>query len=318
MALSKKNRVIQKPVYVMNACKSCEPSGFLLSKVLKFLKINGHVLVDDPSKTKTVLINTCCVTQQKIREATDQIQKATEIPGIERIIVFGCAGKLPDVFPDHEKIICIGPKEIHRFNDLVIHVKPIESIDVSEIEPHQFISYQKKIDHSDYFIIISQGCEHNCTYCNIRRAKGKTESRSIPEIQKNIKEGRKKEFSEFVLLADDCGSYGADIGCDLADLISVIFRLEPDIKLKIYSINPGDLVRLYAKLKPHIESERITYINIPIQSGSDRILKLMKRDYDIQEVLSVVGEIRKASPETWLYTHILFRFTLFSTILTSK
>ena len=294
-------------VCLMNGSKSCEPSSYLFSKVIKFLELNNHSVMKDASLCDTAIINTCGVTNAKIREADNLITKALSSSNVRRVIIFGCVAEITSKYKDSEKAFLIGPKDINKFNDYFKHNVPIEGISGHQIGM-DFDSYQNKMTKEGYYIMVSQGCIHNCSYCNIKKAKGNVSSKESSKIIAEIKEGVKKGHSEFVLLSDDCGSYGQDIGTNLAELVSQALLADKSIKLKIYSIFPADLIRLYSKLKDAFATGRISYVNIPIQSGSEKILKLMNRDYDIKEVLRIVREIKEISPKTWIYTHILINF----------
>ncbi len=293
----------------MNGSISCEPSAYLFNKALVFLKFNKYNLDDhDIKNCNTALINTCCVTASKIIEAEKLIVEAMNWPHLQKIIVFGCYSKINKKYRTSKRLRFVGPKELKKFNKNFKHFVPIEGVSGDKLKNKSFTPYQSRITRRDRYILISQGCAHNCSYCNIKLAKGHVLSRKISEITDEVEMKYAAGHREFVLLSDDCGSYGQDMDTDLADLLEKLVSIHKGLKFKISTIFPGDFIRLFPKIKKIAKSKQISYINLPIQSGSNRILELMNRDYKKQDVLRAVKELRSISPDTWLYSHILMNF----------
>jgi tRNA A37 methylthiotransferase MiaB len=128
------------------------------------------------------------------------------------------------------------------------------------------------------------------------------------EIGVEVRAGLRSGHLEPTLLADDCGSYGADIGCDLGELLHTLLAIDERLRLKISTLFPGDFLRLWQSLRDVIRSGRISYLNLPLQSGSQRVLDLMGRSYQVREVLDKLRQVRRISPRTWLYTHLMIGF----------
>ncbi len=296
-------------IAVVNASQSCEPSGFLFNKAIAFLRMNRfEVVFDAPETSETWLINTCCVTKAKILEANTLIRKVVEKEHAVAIIVFGCLAHFEKEALMDSRICKVGPKEIGRLDQIFQHTISIKDVAAGPLDPGLFVPYQSRITGKDYFVLISQGCVHSCSYCNIKKVKGHVVSRSSTEIIRDIQLGLGQGGREFVLLSDDCGSYGVDIGSDLVKLIREIASHCPKAYLKISTFHPGDFIRLYPGLRDCILNGNIIYINVPIQSGSKRILRLMQREYKLADVLKMMREIKRKVPSVWLYTHILANF----------
>ena len=161
---------------------------------------------------------------------------------------------------------------------------------------------------ADTYVLISQGCVNNCSYCNIKLAKGDVKSRPLPEIVEEVTDLVRSGKYEITLLSDDCGSYGYDSGTNITELISLLLNLDQRLRLKIYTIYPGLFLNHYPHLKQPLLTDRITYLCIPIQSGSRRILKLMNRNYNLNLITSMIHEIKERNPNIHLFTHFLFNF----------
>lgn len=298
-----------RTIGVLDASRHCEPSGFLFNKAMRFLTANGYDLkFDGQLNCPVLLVNTCCVTQTKMREAEEFLKKALNSNRVETIVIYGCYSKLFHSESSRKKIIKIGPKEFNLLDKFFVFKQSVADVGTSPAGLKLFKPYQKKITDKDYFVLICQGCVHHCRYCNIKNVKGKVISRTRRSILGDIRQGMVEGVKEFVLLADDCGSYGMDLGTNLVELIKDICSRWSDIKLKISTFFPGDFIRHYRGLREIIKNGNISYINIPIQSGSRRILGLMNRDYDVTAITRIVEEIRGLNPAVWLYTHVLISF----------
>ncbi len=307
-AASAPNVVVPPRVFLSNGSTNCEPAGYLFNRVVGFLHSNGVEITTDRTACNTVIVNTCCVTDGTIFNAEKLIDEALQQPGVEKVIVFGCLAATSDRYATEGRVALVGPKDIEKLNEHFAHAVPIAEISAHVIEDGLFTAYQSRVTESDFFVMIAQGCAHSCSYCNIKRAKGTIQSRSVADIVAEARAGAEAGREEVVLLADDCGSYGYDLRTDLAELLAALLAGVPKLRFKLSTLFPADLIRLFPALRPAFASQRISYVNLPLQSGSHRVLQLMKRGYDVAEVLRLSGEIKRLSPDTWLYTHILMNF----------
>ena len=158
-----------------------------------------------------------------------------------------------------------------------------------------------------FYVEIGSGCVSNCSYCRIKKAKGNSKSRPIHDILSDIKEGYKNGMT-INLVADDCGSYGADIGLSLFDLINAINKEFSGIPIDLCYVNPLWLEKYTSEYYEIFKKYNISSVNIPIQTGSDRIVKLMNRKYKIENILEIVEHIKKISPKTMLWTHYILDY----------
>jgi tRNA A37 methylthiotransferase MiaB len=164
------------------------------------------------------------------------------------------------------------------------------------------------LGYDDYYVLIAQGCSNRCSYCNINRSKGPVRSEPPEIIEAEIAAGLARGARQFALLADDCGSYGHDCGSDLARLMERLFAIGDDFTLKLGYLYPGFLVNHFDAVERLFATGRISFANIPVQSGSQRLLDLMNRRYPIATVLEMVRRLRAAAPSSRLCTHLLMNF----------
>jgi len=159
-----------------------------------------------------------------------------------------------------------------------------------------------------YTIMISRGCIHNCSYCAIKRAIGPLKSKSIDQCIKEFKEGLDQGYPEFVLNADDVGVYGLDIKTNFSELLDALTKIEGNYSIKMGNTHPRWVVRYIDDLEKIFARKKIKSILISVQSGSPRILKLMKRNVQIDALVDAVARLKKASPNLEIVSHFIVGF----------
>jgi tRNA A37 methylthiotransferase MiaB len=161
----------------------------------------------------------------------------------------------------------------------------------------------------NFFVKIGEGCAGNCSYCVIKKAKNRIISRPVEEILLDIKNhiDRQQEKS-VVLVADDCGSYGIDIGTNFIELLYQIGNRFPSIGIGIYYLYPKWIEKYGKELLDVFQKVKIDNINIPIQSGSQKVLELMNRKYNLEKIFQFINLLKKISPKTLVHTHFLIGF----------
>jgi tRNA A37 methylthiotransferase MiaB len=166
----------------------------------------------------------------------------------------------------------------------------------------------KDVTHENrMFVEISKGCTGKCNYCVIKKAKGDLKSRKINHIIEDIKSIYDPTKTLF-LAADDCGCYGSDIGLSLIELINEINKEFPNITIDLNYLNPRimqDNPEGYVKL---FENASFRYVIIPLQNGSNKIIKKMNREYDVKKILKLTDRIKKVAPSSILYAHFILSF----------
>jgi MiaB/RimO family radical SAM methylthiotransferase len=159
-----------------------------------------------------------------------------------------------------------------------------------------------------YTIRISTGCLGNCSYCSIKQARGKISSRPIQTIVSEVKDGLELGYHDYALIGTDIGDYGKDLETNLLELLKAIISIPGRFQLRLRNVNPRWLVPNVDALCEILKSGKIGYIQSPIQSGSNRILKLMKRGYLAGDYLNAMERIRKSSTEVFLKTQLIVGF----------
>ena len=294
-------------IFIVDPSKRCEPSAFLFTKAVNFFLVNGYRMANDIDHCETILVNTCCVTEDKIVASKAALELARARGKGKQIVLFGCMASLP--FPSSERgdLISIGPKNLDELDTHFPHHSSVNDILVNQLSPDLYEPGQG-LEYGDYFVMIAQGCSNQCSYCNIKRCKGEVRSEPAGTILPQIRNGLSLGVKEFVLLADDCASYGRDLGTDLVQLIEQLFTAGTGFSLKLGYVYPQFILKHFSGLKRIFGTGRIRYVNIPVQSGSQRILELMNRRYSIDAVMEAVRQLRDIAPGTTFCTHIIINF----------
>ncbi len=280
-------------------CKVNQYDSALISQVLQSY---GFCKADKDADL--VIINTCAVTQKAISKDKRMINRARRENPKAKIVVFGC---WPRVYSSLIKLdnvdYIFGTGE---FDKLFKTIKTIYKIKKSLNLPDIVAT-----DRTRYFLKVQDGCEQFCSYCVIPLARGKLKSRPVKEIIKEAKNVIKHNYKEIVLTGIHLGLYGkkgrGNFKYDLADLIKKILALPGLGRLRLSSIEITEvddkiinLLKKDKKLCPHL--------HIPLQSGSNKILKLMNRPYTKDYFKKQINKIRKAVPNIAISTDIIVGF----------
>ena len=172
-------------------------------------------------------------------------------------------------------------------------------------------SYDSWLENISVFELrIATGCNGSCTYCAIKTATGSLKSKPLDRILSEFENGLSKGYKVFRLIAEDVGAYGQDNGTNIVDLLSGLFRNKQKFQLIFDDFSPKWLIMYFPDLFQIItkHSNRFGYVGLPIQSGSEKILSLMKRDYTAEDAKKCMLALKKACPELHIHTHVLIGF----------
>lgn len=161
-----------------------------------------------------------------------------------------------------------------------------------------------------YNIRIAEGCLGTCAYCAIRFATGELKSKPEDKIIEEFKTGLKAGHKIFQLVNEDTGCYGLDIDTTMPNLLRRILAIEGDYRLVLIDFNPQWVVKYYDELLPlfHKYRGKIKEMFVSLQSGSNKILKEMRRPYDIEDVKKKLISLKKEVPELILRTTVIIGF----------
>ncbi|MDO8647147.1 MAG: tRNA (N(6)-L-threonylcarbamoyladenosine(37)-C(2))-methylthiotransferase [Candidatus Diapherotrites archaeon] len=248
------------------------------------------------------IINACAVketTEKRMLSRIEKLYAASKKQGFQ-LIVFGCLAK-------------ISSGKISRISESIVRLPPaleslseFLSIGKQEFSPSKPAASEEGIIS---IIPICRGCLGNCSYCAVKHARGNLKSYSIQELKKAFEKEIKNGKKEVWLTAQDCGCYGFDLGTNLAELLEELLKTKGNYRIRVGMANAQHLQKFLPELLKQMKNERVfNFLHLPLQSGNDRILELMNRQYSVKEWLSTVQNARKEIPEITIATDIIVGF----------
>lgn len=276
------------------------------------LNENGIELVGTQEEADAIIVNTCYVklpTESKVINRIKNLQK--DFPEKE-IIVGGCMVEI-----DPKKLEAIGPNcswiGPHQLNKTADVVKSAIAGEVSREfgfsdEPKVCVP---KIHQNPYIHVIQicEGCLGNCSYCCTRFARGHLNSYPIKDIISEARQAIADGCVEIQLTAQDTSAFGKDTGEKLSDLIKGIANLKGDFRIRVGMMHPKNIGDDLEDLIDAFKLEKVyKFIHLPIQSGSDAVLKDMRRNHTVEDYKKIVYRFREEIPNLTLATDIIVAY----------
>ncbi|HYH01728.1 MAG TPA: tRNA (N(6)-L-threonylcarbamoyladenosine(37)-C(2))-methylthiotransferase MtaB [Bacillota bacterium] len=273
----------------------------------------GHDIVPFEPGVDIYIINTCVVTQLGEKKSRQIVHKAVGYQP-KLVVVTGC---YPQVSPEEAAAISgvdlvIGMAERPRIVELVEETleKHEKLARVNKIEAlTDWVSLPVSIEgeRTRANLKIEEGCDQFCSYCIIPYARGPVRSMPVAQVVKEIKTLLEAGYKEIVLSGIHLGAYGKDIGADLNTVLTSILNIETEFRIRLGSLEPVDLTdKLIETVVNH--PKVCQYLHIPLQSGSESILKRMNRDYTLQDYASLLRKLRAGNPQIAIGTDLIVGF----------
>ena len=270
------------------------------------LAAGGHIPVSAVSEADAVIVNTCFVkapTEQKIK---DRIRNISREHAGKRLVVAGC---MPEVaLSDIEKIApAASIVSTHHVTRIAEAIEG-RAVFVGPSEENKLNTPKSRTNRLIGITEISEGCNGVCAYCAVRLAKGRLRCFPPDDIVKDVKTALDDGCREIWLTSQDNGSYAYD-GIKLPDLIDRICSLDGDFMVRIGMMNPNHAGPMIDRLIEAFSSRKVyRFLHLPVQSGSDRVLKAMRRKYTASQFEHIVDKFRKAIPSITIATDVIVGF----------
>lgn len=311
--------VISQPKTVAFHTLGCKLNFAETSTIVRQLTDAGYQKVNFDEPAQVYIINTCSVTENADKECKLHVKRAAKANPEGLVAVIGCYAQLkPEEISGIEGVdLVLGAKEKFNIMSYLDDLEKSESyaqIHSCEIDETDFFVGSYSIgDRTRAFLKVQDGCDYKCTYCTIHLARGISRSDTIENVINNAKEIAARDIKEIVLTGVNIGDYGkGEFGNKkhehtFLDLISELDKVEGIERIRISSIEPNllkdesiDLVSKSRSFVPHF--------HIPLQSGSDELLKKMKRRYLTKLYYNRVNKIREVMPDAAIGVDVIVGF----------
>ncbi len=285
------------------------------SEIIYRLLSNSH---SNNSNSKVAIVNTCAFIRDAVSESISTIYalaKEKQKGNIHRLIVTGClvnryGQSLPRILPEVDAWISTG--NILKISEIIKNGKGtyIEN----PLKSYKILFNANVLGKALYperrykYVRIADGCDNVCSFCIIPTLRGGYNSRSINSILSEIKQSIESGIKEIILVAQDLTDYGKDIGHSLEELLSEILKIKGDFWVRMLYFYPGKISNHLINMVAEKKEKLIPYFDIPIQHISDKILNLMRRKANSQDIRAQIKDIRNNISDAALRTTVMVGF----------
>ena len=271
----------------------------------------GFNITSNSDYADLIVINSCIVkepTEEKIRRRIQDLLKRKK-----KIILAGCMPRINREKLQGNNLFLLDTTHV---KDLINLVQDIEN---NSYDEEKYLKLRKEIklnlskisnEKTIGITQISEGCLGECAYCITRLAKGKLFSYPKEDIIKSIQSDLDSGAKEIWITSQDCANYGTDNGShELIDLLKEILKIKKKFYLRIGMMDSDNVLKILPELIEVYKNKKMfKFLHIPIQSGNNRILKLMKRKYKIEDVRKIINVFQKEFPEMHISTDVIIGF----------
>ncbi|KRZ88864.1 Threonylcarbamoyladenosine tRNA methylthiotransferase [Trichinella sp. T8] len=273
----------------------------------------GYGIVDDPSMADIWLLNSCTVKTPSEQHVQNELEKAR---ALNKPVLYNKKSSIDVLI--FKGVSLVGIQQIDRIVEVVEETLKGNTV--------QLLNYKKvkgkrtagarldlpKVRRNPLveIIAINTGCLNNCTYCKTKKARGNLASYSIEEIIDRAESCISEGVKEIWLTSEDLGAYGRDIDCTLPELLKALTAKLPDgVMLRLGMTNPPYILDYLEEIGEILNHPCVySFLHIPVQSGSDAVLRDMRREYNVDDFCAVVEFMRKKVPGITIATDVICGF----------
>lgn len=280
---------------------------------------NNYSLVKTPEVADAILLNTCHIREKAAEKVYSEIGKYSDLKHFNKnlkIVVAGCVAQAEGKAMLHRQPLIdaiIGPQMYHKLPDILLNKLNDKKIflDFDEEKKFKKIGAIRKKAQISSFITIQEGCDKFCSFCVVPFTRGAEFSRNLEDIVKEAKTLSDIGCREVILLGQNVNAYHGvnknNIQISLAKLVMELEKIEKIDRISYTTSHPNDMTEELIEL--HATSKKLNpYLHLPVQSGSDVILKNMNRKYTAKDYLKIIDKIRKRVPDIAISSDFIVGF----------
>ena len=319
-----KREMLGRPLMAYVQTFGCQQNEADSEKIAGMCISMGYEICSEPALADLIMVNTCAVREHAEKKALSIIGQYKHLKNAKPDMLIGVCGCM--VTQEHRKEnikhsypyvdFVLGTSSLHRLPELIYtKLQKGKRLYCPEEKEYLVAEGLPIYRESSYraWVSIMYGCNNFCTYCIVPYVRGRERSRRPEDIISEVKELVEAGYKDITLLGQNVNSYGKDAKSedgeiyDFADLLADIDKIEGDYKIHFMTSHPKDashkLIDVMAGSK-HVARQ----FHLPMQSGSDRVLKAMNRHYDTEKYLGTVEYLRKKIPDVTISSDIIVGF----------
>lgn len=274
----------------------CHLNKLDTARIRSFLLDNGLKETTSIKAADVLIINTCSFIKDRVRisvEAIDDINRKRKKGSL--FIVGGCLPRIDlETLRKHHKGPIFDPHSLDQLDKLLDARKSIMEQPLSQ---RMIIKDEISRTRDITFIRINYGCTGRCSFCAVKKVFPRLISRSPDDIISEFRAKIKGGCRDIGLTSEDVTAYGLDIGTDLVSLLRRMVREKGNYRISLYRLHPDLMIKRQDELFRIFRSGKIAYLSIPVNSGSQKITRLMRRNYDVEEIKKFIIDVNKKFPK---------------------
>ena len=298
----------------------CQQNEADSEKLAGLCEAMGYEIVKEPSDAELIVVNTCAIREHAEQKALSIVGQYKHLKASNPALIIAVCGCM--MAQEHRRNdikfrypyvdFILGPSSLHRFPQLLCEKlekgKRLYCPEESEYLVAEGLPIRRESNYRAW-VSIMYGCNNFCSYCIVPYVRGRERSREMGEIVKEVEALVASGYRDITLLGQNVNSYAkdSDYGYDFADLLARLDQIEGDYVLRFMTSHPKDasrkLIDVMATSK-HIAHQ----FHLPMQSGSDSILRAMNRHYDTEKYLGIVEYMREKMPDVTITSDIIVGF----------
>ena len=292
----------------------CKVNQYESEAMRKLFEAAGYTAAEEISAADVVVVNTCTVTAVSSQKSRQMIRRAANVNRNCILVVVGCyAQSEPQVVSAIDGVdVIIGTKDRTRIVELVEAAFANRGEKIFRVGNVDDIRDFEELPHTPHrtraFLKIEDGCDNRCAYCIIPNVRGRVRSRSLESIRAECLELKSAGYKEIVLTGIHIGAYGRDLrGVSLVDAVKTVLDAADPLRLRLGSIESAELTDELIDLLKR-DSRLCNHMHLPLQSGSDEILRAMRRPYTTKNFSELTARLIAEVPEISIGTDLIVGF----------
>ncbi|MDW2311048.1 tRNA (N6-isopentenyl adenosine(37)-C2)-methylthiotransferase MiaB [Vibrio sp. 1075] len=299
----------------------CQMNEYDSSKMADLLNAaNGYELTEEPEEADVLLLNTCSIREKAQEKVFHQLGRWKTLKDKKPGVVIGVGGCVATQEGDHIRErapyvdVIFGPQTLHRLPEMIKQSQsddaPVMDISFPEIEKFDRLP-EPRAEGATAFVSIMEGCSKYCTYCVVPYTRGEEVSRPMDDVLFEIAQLAEQGVREVNLLGQNVNAYRGPMHdgeiCSFAELLRLVASIDGIDRIRFTTSHPleftDDIIAVYEDTP-----ELVSFLHLPVQSGSDRILTMMKRPHTTIEYKSIIRKLRKARPDIQISSDFIVGF----------